>query len=89
MNLIEGEKYRIITYTDRPVNWSPSMTQYMGKVVTLDQVVSKYVNPHNPHSIERGHVRIVEDGGMWYWDHEDFEDIVEKLNFGIDEDFTL
>lgn len=85
VNLIEGEKYKVITSEDLPEYWNEEMRKFMGRLVTIKKVVSDWVSRNT----EQGYVFIVEDGGVWYWSESDFEENIQKLDFEINEDFFI
>lgn len=67
----------IVKFIDvRPSRWNDEghMDKYMGELVTIKD------------RTPTGAIKIVEDGGVWVWREDDFE---ETLDFEIEEMFDL
>lgn len=68
VNIKIGEKYQIKFYSIRPSRWNSAgdMDCWMGKIVTIRSIR------------DYRKVEIIEDGGKWEWEVDDFEPITKE-----------
>ena len=70
MKFKTGDKVRVKIYSDRPMQWSDDMMDFMDKIVTIGSAV---INDHNwPYRIK--------EAPRWVWREKDFIQIITNKN---------